>query len=76
MASVSLGSEVPLTVRFAVLAALDVCWPVSAGRDRQNSTLGGRLNSCAKQPQQPFHESEVLSVQHAGSALPVVFFSL
>src|SRR5258708_1378294 len=37
---------------------------------------GRPLNSCAKQQQQPFHENEMLCVQHAGSSLLVVFFSL
>lgn len=50
--------------------------PVSDSRDRQSSTLDGRLNSRVKQQQQPFHEREMLCVQHTGSCLLVVFFSL
>jgi len=51
-------------------------WPIFDHVDGQKSTLGERLNSCVKQQQQPFHESEMLCVQHAGSSLLVVFFSL
>jgi hypothetical protein len=51
-------------------------WPDWGDRYQQHAPPGKRLNSCAKQQQQPFHESEMLCVQHTGSSLLVVFFSL